>query len=42
VTAEVAGREFRMPAGMEQWTLFNARYYERAIGAWMRELGNAG
>jgi len=41
-TAEQAGQEFRMPAGMEQWTLFNARYYERAIGAWMRELGNAG
>jgi glyoxylase-like metal-dependent hydrolase (beta-lactamase superfamily II) len=41
-TAEQAGQAFRMPAGMEQWTLFNARYYERAIGAWMRELSNAG
>ena len=41
-TAEQAGQTFRMPAGMEQWTLFNARYYERAIGAWMRELGSAG
>lgn len=41
-TAEQAGQAFRMPAGMEQWTLFNARYYERAIGAWLREWGNAG
>lgn len=37
ITAEAAGQEFRMPPGMEGWTLFNPRYYERAIGAWMRE-----
>lgn len=38
VSAEDAGRAFQMPAGMADWTLFNARYFERAIGAWMREL----
>jgi glyoxylase-like metal-dependent hydrolase (beta-lactamase superfamily II) len=37
VSAEEAGRAFRMPAGMEDWTLFNARYFERAIEAWMRQ-----
>lgn len=38
VSAEEAGRAFRMPEGMDDWTLFNPRYYERAIAAWMREL----
>jgi glyoxylase-like metal-dependent hydrolase (beta-lactamase superfamily II) len=38
-SAEVAGRKFAMPAGMTDWTLFSPRYFERAIGAWMRELG---
>ncbi len=38
ITAEEAAAAFRMPAAMTDWTLFNARYYERAIGAWMREL----
>jgi glyoxylase-like metal-dependent hydrolase (beta-lactamase superfamily II) len=36
LSAEEAGRAFRMPAEMAHWTLFNARYYERAIDAWMR------
>lgn len=40
-SAEEAGKQFAMPAGLEDWTLFNARYFERAIGAWMRELGAA-
>ncbi len=38
ITAEQAGSEFRIPTGLGEWTLFSARYYERAIGAWMREL----
>jgi glyoxylase-like metal-dependent hydrolase (beta-lactamase superfamily II) len=38
LSAEAAAQEFRMPAGMEGWTLFNTRYFERAIGAWLREL----
>lgn len=38
ITAEEAAAAFRMPAAMTDWTLFNPRYYERAIGAWMREL----
>lgn len=37
-TAEQAGTAFTMPVGLEEWTLFNARYFERAIAAWMREL----
>jgi hypothetical protein len=28
-----------MPVGLEQWVLFNPGYFERAIGAWMEELG---
>lgn len=38
ISAADAGAAFRMPAAMADWTLFNARYFERAIGAWMREL----
>lgn len=41
-TAEAAGKRFSMPAELSHWTLFNPRYFERAIGAWMRELGAAG
>lgn len=37
-SAEEAGARYRMPAGMEEWTLFNPGYYARAIGAWMTEL----
>jgi glyoxylase-like metal-dependent hydrolase (beta-lactamase superfamily II) len=35
---EEAGARYRMPPGMEDWTLFNAGYHARAIGAWMTEL----
>lgn len=38
LTAEQAGAEYRVPASLGEWTLFNARYHERAIGAWMKEL----
>lgn len=38
-SAEAAGAAFRMPDAMSDWTLFSPRYFERAIAAWMRELG---
>lgn len=38
-TAEAAGSAYKLPAAIESWTLFNPRYFERAIGAWMKELG---
>jgi glyoxylase-like metal-dependent hydrolase (beta-lactamase superfamily II) len=38
ISAEEAGTEYRLPAGMEDWTLFSPNYFARAIGAWMREL----
>lgn len=38
ISAETAGAAFRMPDAMADWTLFSPRYFERAIGAWMREL----
>lgn len=37
-TAAEAGAVYRLPADMGDWTLFNPGYFERAIGAWMREL----
>lgn len=39
ITAEQAGAEYTLPAGMEEWVLFNPAYFSRAIGAWMHELG---
>lgn len=41
LSAEAAGAAFRMPATMSDWTLFNPRYFERAIGAWMREISGS-
>lgn len=38
VTPEVAGAEYRIPGELGEWVLFNPRYFERAIGAWMKEL----
>jgi len=38
LTAEEAGSLYELPGRFGEWTLFNPRYYERAIGAWMREL----
>jgi glyoxylase-like metal-dependent hydrolase (beta-lactamase superfamily II) len=38
-SAEEAGAAYRLPAGLEEWTLFNPGYFARAIGAWMTELG---
>ncbi len=39
VTEEQAGSEYRIPRELGEWFLFNPRYFERAIGAWMEELG---
>lgn len=39
MTAEQAGDEYRLPAGLEDWILFNPTYFTRAIGAWMTEMG---
>lgn len=33
-----AGAAYRIPESLGAWTLFNPRYFERAIDAWMREL----
>ena len=38
MSAEEAGEAYRLPAGSEEWTLFNSDYFARAIGAWMAEL----
>lgn len=40
-SAEEAGAAYRLPTGLEEWTLFNPGYFARAIGAWMTELGGA-
>ena len=40
MTAEEAGEAYRLPTGLEDWTLFNPGYFARAIGAWMTELQN--
>jgi glyoxylase-like metal-dependent hydrolase (beta-lactamase superfamily II) len=37
-SAAEAAADFRMPPQMADWTLFNPRYFERAIGAWLTEL----
>ncbi len=39
MTAEEAAREFRLPSGLSEWTLFSDRYYQVALSAWEKELG---
>jgi glyoxylase-like metal-dependent hydrolase (beta-lactamase superfamily II) len=39
MSAEEAGGAYRLPTGLEEWTLFNPGYFARAIGAWMKEIG---
>ena len=39
MTAEEAGAAYRLPPGLESWTLFSPGYFARALGAWMSELG---
>ncbi|UCC82914.1 MAG: MBL fold metallo-hydrolase [Gemmatimonadota bacterium] len=41
-SAEDAGAAYEIPAELGEWTLFNPQYFERAIGAWMRELRASG
>ena len=38
MTAEEAGAEYRLPSGLEDWTLFSPGYFARALGSWMTEL----
>jgi glyoxylase-like metal-dependent hydrolase (beta-lactamase superfamily II) len=38
MSADEAGAAYKLPSGMEGWTLFSPDYFARAIGAWMREL----
>ena len=41
VTADEAGKSFRLPESLGQWTLFNDDYFVTAVGAWHRELAAA-
>lgn len=38
VSAEAAGEAYRLPGSLGEWTLFNPRYFARAMDAWMKEL----
>ncbi len=38
ITAVEAAAGFRLPESLGEWTMFNERYFEVAIGAWHREL----
>lgn len=38
MSAEDAGSQYQLPAGLESWTLFSPGYFSRALGAWMSEL----
>ena len=40
IEAEEAGARYTVPAGLGEWTLFNPRYFQTAIGAWIKELGH--
>ena len=37
-TAAEAATGFRLPESLGEWTLFSPQYFERAIGAWYKEL----
>lgn len=41
LTAEEAGAAYSVPDSLGEWMLFNPRYFETAIGAWMEELAEA-
>jgi glyoxylase-like metal-dependent hydrolase (beta-lactamase superfamily II) len=38
IPAAEAAREFTLPESVGEWILFNPAYFERALGAWEREL----
>ena len=37
-TAAEAGAAFKLPAALGEWALFNPSFFERAFGAWYKEL----
>jgi glyoxylase-like metal-dependent hydrolase (beta-lactamase superfamily II) len=37
LSAAEAAKTYEVPADLGEWTLFSPRYYETAIGAWLRE-----
>jgi len=37
-TAADAGKDFKLPASLGEWTLFSPAFFERAFGAWYKEL----
>lgn len=39
VSAADAARDYRPPPSLGEWYMFSPRYYEVALGAWLRELG---
>lgn len=39
VSAEEAAKAFTLPASLGEWQFFSPRYFEVAIGAWLKELG---
>jgi hypothetical protein len=38
-TAQEAGERHTIPRDLGEWTLFNPSYFQRAIEAWLKELG---
>jgi hypothetical protein len=40
IEAEEAGARYAVPPALGEWMLFNPNYFQRAIGAWMKELGH--
>jgi hypothetical protein len=36
--AAAAGAAYRSPEALGEWLMFSPRYFETAIGAWLREL----
>jgi glyoxylase-like metal-dependent hydrolase (beta-lactamase superfamily II) len=38
-TAAEAAAGFKLPDSLGKWTLFSPQYFERAIGAWYKEMG---
>lgn len=39
ISAATAAETFRLPESVGEWYLFNPQYFERALAAWERELG---
>ena len=37
-TAAEAGAVFKLPTALGEWALFNPTFFERAFGAWYKEL----